>query len=31
MPTFNVPGALNDLAALVALGLFVGAILMWAA
>lgn len=31
MPTFDVHGALNDLAALVSLALFVGAVLMWAA
>lgn len=31
MPNFNVPAAINDLCAFVALALFVGAVLMWAA
>lgn len=31
MTGLNVPAAINDLCALVALALFVGAVLMWAA
>lgn len=30
MPVFDAAGALNDLAALVSLALFIGAIAMWA-